>query len=83
MPFHLNGLRIALLHLICLTGVMLVLPMNAMMARVDHGLIISFEISSIQTVELGSILSDHMPLSFLLHLDCVLLPVANHSNKIL
>ena len=35
-------LRIALLHLICLTGVMLVLPMNAMMARVDHGLIISF-----------------------------------------
>ena len=43
----------------------------------------SSQISSIQTVEFGSILSDHMPLSFLLHLDCVLLPVANHSNKIL
>ena len=39
----------------------------------------SSQISSIQSFEFP----DHMPLSFLLHLDCVLLPVANHSNKIL
>ena len=52
--------------------------MNVMMALVDPGLI-TFFVQKIftlrsQMVGLGSILSDHVPLSFLLHLDCVSVP---------
>ena len=50
---------------------------------IDHILCSTRFSSQISSIEFGSILSDHMPLSFLLHLDCVLLPVTNHSNKIL
>ena len=38
-------------------------------------------ISSVESMGMGSILSDHVPLSFLLHLDCASVPVYTSPNN--
>ena len=42
---------------------------------------LSSVVTSVKTVRSGSTLSDHVPLSFLLHTNCIEVPVTNSSGS--